>query len=420
MTDLERRLRRAADPLPGADWADVRRRVRPARRRVVLSLAAALLVLISAIPALGLGDRVLDVVAVDRSDEDVPAPARQLALEYVHGRRVYRSGIEALGQLRAPLFAPFLGDSYPLVIPSPTRGQLLYHAWDGGADSGVPELRVYSSEGGPELVLARGAQSAAWRRDGTIAYLQALRPRYESSPAGTLGGHFGHVVVRASLDSPPVRWTRVPAQYVVIGWARGSLIVDVFPTLSRRTAIESGAYALDGPGRIRRLPIREVIAISPDGTRVLGSVAPSYDQPATAVRLVDVASGRAGFTLRVAGLDTPGDWVGDRIVAARVSGREDELVILRTTPKPLVVEQRLQLGEEPSLRPGLGPFLSRPVFVGGERYVVVRVASGDPNENVVFAGFLTCDRVERRCVRGRNLLPARVMAAVVDNPSRPE
>jgi hypothetical protein len=89
----------------------------------------------------------------------------------------------------------------------------------------------------------------------------------------------------------------------------------------------------------------------------------------------------------------------------------------------LALEQRFRLGREPTLRGTYGPFLSWPVFLGGNRHGVVRVGvteAGGPEERTAFAGFLTCDRIARSCARGRNLLPATTWAAVIDNPSRPE
>jgi hypothetical protein len=209
---------------------------------------------------------------------------------YVHGKRLRLLGAEPLGELRRPLFAPLLGTDLPLAIPSPDGGRIIYHAWDGAARGpGAPVLRVYAREGGPERLLARGAQSAAWRRDGALAYMQADVPRYVPN---TLGGNYGQVVVRRSLDAAPVAWTgEQRRRYVVLGWARRTLLVQIEPshvTLDRRLP---GVYALDVPGRLRPLPLSELVAISPDGRRALGTHRVG-DGPVTAVHLVDLARGR--------------------------------------------------------------------------------------------------------------------------------
>jgi hypothetical protein len=113
--------------------------------------------------------------------------------------------------------------------------------------------------------------------------------------------------------------------------------------------------------------------------------------------------------------------VGGTVVASAGGGRRSELVILRVARGGITLRQRLRLGAARALRGGAsGPFLSAPIFVGADRYLVARVTTLSANEHVSFTGFVTCDRSARRCWHGRNLLPATAWAAIIGNPSRPE
>ena len=387
---------------------------RRTRKAAVVAIGALLAGLLVALAAFGVTE---DDGAGDRLRRSKVAfePA-----EWVHGRRVYRSGVERLGQLRAPLFAPLLGDDAALAVTSPTRGAIVYHAWDGAAPGpGVPVLRIYSSEGGPERVLAHGGQSVAWRRDGALAYMRAKSARYAPTPAGTFGGRYGQVVVHASSDARAVPWTsEQPRQYVVRAWAGSTLVVEVRPSHLTRDRRPSGVYALDGPGRLRALPIRDFIAVSPDGLRIVGAFGQG-DGPATSVRVVAAASGRIEASLALPFVDGPGDWRGQTLVAPRLAGRRSELVVLRVAGDKVDQVGRLAVTSARRLGGRFGPFLSRPVFVRANR-IVVRVAAADADETYVFTGFFRCDVPARRCTRGRNLMPATTWAALIENPSRPE
>jgi hypothetical protein len=307
-------------------------------------------------------------------------PAEHPDFEYVHGRQLHRLGSARAERLARPLFAPLLGSSTALVLPSPSGEEILYHAWEpSGERAGVPVLRIYSGADGSERVLARGAESAAWRRDAAVAYMQATVPRYAPTPTGTFGGRYGQVVVRASPAAPPVRWTAEQRrQYVVLGWARTTLLVEIRPSNLRRDRRPPGVYALDGPGRLRRLPLRQLVAIAPDGRRALGSSGEG-DAPSRSVQLVDVGTGRILSSLRLDNAGLQGDWVGDTAVA--VGGpRAPVLAIMRVAGDTIALEQRLLV---PAGSLAQSPFLSRPVFVAGNRFVVVRAEAAGPTDAIV-------------------------------------
>ena len=417
--ELTARLREAPDELAGADWLDVRRRARRSRRRTVAIIVAAAFGVV-AVPTIAVGGQVLEVLGIRESDEPVPA-AGALVPPYVHGDRLYGYAREPV-RLARRLLAPLLGTDEALAMPT-GDGRVVYHAFDpadGGLErGGTPVLRVVDPRTRRDRLLARGAQSVAVRRDGAVAYLQATRPTYLSTPSGTLGGRFGRVVVRASLDAPPVVWTGI-GEYVVVAWAREALVVEVRPGAGMllpagKAGPDTGVYVLDGPRRARRLPLTEVVALSPDGQRVLGTFRQG-DGPVTATRLVDAASGRvvASAPIQLGS----GAWTGERIVAP-LGMQQRRLAVVRVTGKRLLVERTLRLAHNRSLAARYGPFLSRPVFAPGGRRVVIRVVALHGDESARFTGFLTCEIEKGVCVRGRDLRPPRIWAAVLDNPSRP-
>lgn len=98
---LAERLGRIADPVGGDDWLDVRRRAalletRRPRRALLVALAATLaLGALIAVPALGLGDRLLDLLSLSESEQEVPAPSGTAPpVPYVFGNGLFGLGEE--------------------------------------------------------------------------------------------------------------------------------------------------------------------------------------------------------------------------------------------------------------------------------------------------------------------------------------
>ena len=424
---LTERIHRLRAPDPVGDWLDVRRRARRARRRAVaIAVAAALLV---TVPTVALGSRLLDVLGVTATDETVPVAVGQAPVAHIHGDVVYTPTGPPV-RLAMPLLAPLLGQDEALAVPAPGGDQLVYHAWDGevGHDDagGTPLLRRVDLRSGTDTVYARGAQSIAIGRDGRVAYMKASRPRYEPSPEGTLGGRVGHVLVASSLNAPAERWTPHEGEYVVIAWARGTLLVESLPGPGYHPPVghepPPGIYALDRAGSIRALPIRGLVALSPDGRRALGWWTDGGDSGSRGVRLVNVASG-AILGRSPLKLERRGTWHGDQVVA-RSGGNPDKLVVVRVRGSVLVTERVFSVEDDPAIRGTYPPFLGSPVFRDDGRSVIMRIASvtarsGARVERARFVGFLTCDFKARACIRGRNLLPPTRVGAIVHNPSRP-
>lgn len=415
---LEERLRRLRGPDPAGDWLDVRRRARRARQRTLALIAAAALLV--GVPTVAVGARVLDVLGITGSEERVPVYPGTQPVPSIHGDRLY--GVTGMPlQLAKPLLAPLVGYGEPLAVPSPGWRDVVYHAWDGEIrGDGTPVLRRVHLRTGTDVELARGAQSVAIDADGRVAYTKASRPRHENSPHGTLGGRVGHVVVAPSLAGRATRWTMHEGEYIVLAWARETLLVDSLagPGYHPPAGNEPppGVYALPRAGVLRALPIRGLVAVSPDGRRVLGWWNEG-DGPSRGVRLVDVATGAIVATSPLK-VFRRGAWHGERVVVS-VGGNANKLAVLRIRGDAIVVERLLALGDDPALRATYGPFLGSPVFVDEGRTVIMRVASVTRDEKAHFVGFLTCELSARSCVRGRNIQPPTTWGAIVDNASRP-
>jgi hypothetical protein len=436
--ELVARLRRAAGPLPGADWRDVNRRARGPRRRALLAALVCLAVLAVAIPASGLDSRLTSWLSVSSGSEVVPG-TRTSAIDYVYGNRLFH-GSTRVATLAAPLFAPLLGQERPLAVGSGDGRYVVYHSWDGAwGGSGAPTLRLYDRRTGRDSVLRRGAQSVAWHPGGAIAYMQAARPVYlymPPRPERLPGGYYGQVVVRPSLAVPAVAWTAGPPwRYTALAWARDRLLVAVGQSNLAVPApeLEPGIYAFTGPGKSRRLPIFTVVAVSPDGTRVIGASKPADEGVfGPDLRLVRVRDGKVLATLssrelaRAAGVGQRpivgafGAWAGDRIVVPVVAPYGNVLAVLRVGARRITVERVIVIDLTARPRGYRGPWVYSPVFLGRSRTTLaVRADMASRDEMHYASVFLRCHVDKPRCVGGRKLPALSGWGAIVQNPSRP-
>lgn len=430
--DLEQRLATLADREVRGDWLDVMRRARQQRavsvRRAIL--VAAVLVLL-AIPTFALAVRLVDDWLVVEEKEELPSSG-SIPLPYFFGDRLQTpAGVSRLAQ---PVLAPLLGEDAALAVPSPDKRSVAYHAWDeapGGREAGgVPLIRLHELSSGKDVVLESGSQSLAWRADGAFAFMRALRPRYENSPQGTLGGQLGHVVVRYPLEAPARRWTTMATRYTVRAWAGRILLAAIHPSyVYSGPQPERGLHALDGPGRMRRLPLDDLTALNAAGTLAVGAPGVSGDGPPPPfVNIVHVADGRVvarmplpGDLFTVGGL---GSWVGDWIVIPATARRGvGALLFLRYSKGRLSIEHLIRLDRTAALSAGVKGFrgidYARPMFADATaRTVVFRANVFGPGDPYVTM-FLTCDRGSRVCRRGVTLEPPTRWAALVSNPSRP-
>jgi hypothetical protein len=270
---------------------------------------------------------------------------------YTVGARVF--GLEGgPARLASPPVTPLAGWLTPAAVPSPDGRYLAYNTWtelraddpglswsDQGIEPGdplaTPSLRVYDTRTGGDDLLAAGAFSIAWSGDGALAYFKGAERDYRAGVS-----YVGDVVVRDSLGSKDTVWSPAPGRYIVVGWAGPHLVAY------REYEGEAlDVVVFDGPRRMRRLAAGStLVAISPDGLRVLVAQGPASGRPK--IRVLAVADGRQLAALdlttvdpAVGTVDYAGDWRGNRIVAASASG----LATFRVEGKKISLEDTLRV-----------------------------------------------------------------------------
>jgi hypothetical protein len=304
---------------------------------------------------------------------------------------------------RAPLAAAvsgaMMGPLSPVAVAGPD-GTVAYNSWtaeraiDGsrsfsaqgirdGEVLGVPSLRARDGAG-HDVLLARGAYSAAWRSDGAIAFVSGVEPAFRAGQP-----YNGRVVVRDGLHGRDVVWGNEPAHYVVYRWAGQRLL---FYRVGLGEKLE--LLVADAPGRVRPLADGSAIAVSPDGARVA-----VVGQDGTNVRVLDITSGRELAWLDVTTADPPlrwiaysGSWVGQHIVAPSSSG----LAVLHVGDDLLSLEQSLSL-DQAQFPIGV----QEPRFTDADGNEIAAVADAPPAAgDQGTSSLLQCDRIARTCDRG--------------------
>jgi hypothetical protein len=392
------------------------------RRRHRLLLAGAIVALLVAGSALAVGGHAFDWFTVSEAPQQVP-PIVLGQISFVKGDRLHVPGRRDQ-RLAQPLLAPLLGTDALVAVSSPDGRYVAYHSWQGK----TPLLRVHDLRDGSDRLLARGAQTVAWGADGKVAYFQAEHPRYSTGP------YLGHIVVR-SLTTPPRRWTRRAGGYQAVAWARGRLLIGVsrcvFPQCAHDP--ESGIYVLAPDGRLSRLPLNGISAMSPEGRYAIGPYLPvaGQDSPSPFVRLVDIARRRVLTTIdlpklaRAAGYPSTAfasgiqqaAWRGNEIAATSSFADSSAIGFLRVKDTSLQIDDVLQL--PPTTLPArYGPFLGAPSFLGHRTDRIVVAVNGAGAGNGVVTAVFSCERHTRSCFRGARLRQ-RQWFATVENPSRP-
>jgi hypothetical protein len=336
---------------------------------------------------------------------------------YIAGDRLVLPKRAKPVRLEDRLVAPLLGQNVPLVLESPDGRFVLYHTWRNE----TPLLRLVEPSSGADVLFARGAQSAAWRSDGAIAYTEGTPPNYRPQRPWV-----GNVVVRTSLRSSPTVWTSRRGMYRVAGWTGSRLLVESGVSNVVRLGTPEGTLIYESPGRYMYAGLGGVSALSPDRRYFFGRV-PNGDGPSDRVRIVDTATGltvargalkamarRAGIDARNldAGVYGAASWRGEYIAADTASGRTGTLVVLRFARGKLSLEHALRLDGSAGLHGRYGAHFSVPRLLDNKgKRVIVRVDVPGPDDNAA-TYFLTCDTEARECVRGRPVAPREWMALV--------
>jgi hypothetical protein len=317
-------------------------------------------------------------------------------------------------QLEATVSGAMMGPLSPVAVRSSDGKLVAYNTWaparpvdedpsfskQGIVDGdilGTPSLRVHD-DAGKDVVLARGAYSAAWRSDGAIAFVKGVDPNFRAGHS-----YSGQVVVQPDIHGRGVAWTNDPAHYVVFAWA-GDRLLFYRVGLGERLEL----LVAEGPDRIRSLADGSAIAVSPDATRVA-----VLSQDGTNVRVLDIATGSELSWLDVTTATTPlawlaysGSWVGDHIVAPASAG----LAVLHVASRSLEVEQVLSL-DHAQFPVGV----QEPRFVDGDGNQIAASADIPPAKGGSGVSFLLqCDRITRTCERGEPA-PAKDWLRLVDD-----
>ncbi|MDQ4148381.1 MAG: hypothetical protein M3164_00040 [Actinomycetota bacterium] len=309
-------------------------------------------------------------------------------------------------KLAGVVHSPLAGAYSPAAVLSPHDERLLAY---GSFLDQRPVIRVHSLGSGSDSVVDKSAYSMAWHRDGALAYFKGVQPRV-LDPAR----YPGHVIVRDTVDSRPVRWTDRAARYIVSAWAGDALIVH---RLSRGWP---NLVVFEGPGQRSVLARRAaLVAVSPDGAHAFITREPDR---APVVAVVDVASGRELATLEfTGGLDPAsgrginyvaesGSWAGETVVA----GVTDGLGVFNVTGEEINLQQVLAV--DPNVFP-IG--LTEPKIDSSGRYVVsVAELMQRPRAAFSRTALMECDLVGHRCVVGRSA-PSYQPPRPIYNPSRP-
>jgi hypothetical protein len=396
---------RVAERLARAPRAHSRGR----RAGLVIVLAATALAVVA---ISGAADGVLSTIGVTRdSTTPVPASGANPSTPYLLGRS-YHDKLGVLHHLAA------VGSGYPDAIIAPS-GQIIYTAET--ATPNHPDLRLYDPTTGNDQLVSASAASPAWRRDGTLAYA-ARTPAEPNSVPG-----FNVIIeVRASPTAPAVPWSTEATAYQPIAWAGNTLIVSTFYTDDNGI---STLFALNGPGTAREIEHGALIAISPDGTRLLVAkgAAPDGIPSSPNLELIDLATGAVIRTLDLRQATPPslttgqilpggaGDWLDNRVVYPSPAGA----VILDASNDTLTLVNVAHFAGDDGLR---GAEYHEARFIGttGDQIIeraIVLPPSGHGGQMLPSA--LVCDLTAIRCARGAVAENTTEPLTLVYNPSRP-
>ncbi|MFV0295245.1 MAG: YncE family protein [Hyphomicrobiaceae bacterium] len=296
----------------------------------------------------------------------------------------------------------------PVAIRSQDGQSIFYNAWtelrqvnpyqsysEQGLHMGdpvaIPSIRSVDLDSGDESIVAQGAFSLAENQDGRLAFFKGSEDQFKLDKP-----YVGNIVVQSPSGQEQEIWTSSAASYIVVGWAGSTLLA-----YEKFEGEALSVIALDGPSDARVLrPMSSIVAISPDGTRVLLT-----NPPAHTVELVDVATGASLDVLNVSE-DTPdsirnpsyvgyaGDWQGDTVAAglSNSNGLGSSIILFRIDGNTISVVDVV----DPDMPKGtLGMY--EPRLNGNELYSWAAVNDMSSNREVQRYFKVSCNLVSRTC-----------------------
>ena len=321
------------------------------------------------------------------------------------------------------LIAALTGSFVPLAVDSSDQSLVAYSSWHQiaqispdaagqglavGDPVGIPSIRVYDASTGKDKLVATGAYSPALSSSGELAFVKG-----DDNVVRQNRDYTGQVLVGSAKGGSFSRWTNDANRYFTYAWAGRWLLVYRSIPDSEGTDL----YAFDGPGSSHLVaPDASVVALSPDGARVLVTVNRRM------VEVVRIADGAVESSLAldgpgVAALDsnsTPhglmysGSWFGDRVVANSDAG----LVVLN-------VKDGLRIESVFST-----PFphgVLEPTFTDASHVIgwadTTAVPVGKKAEPAYANALVSCDLAAASCTTSSSQ-PARTWTRWVVNPSR--
>jgi hypothetical protein len=321
------------------------------------------------------------------------------------------------------VIAALTGSLVPVAVESSDRSLVAYSSWHQiaqikpdepgqglrvGDPVGVPSIRVYNADTGKDTLVATGAYSPALADSGELAFVKGDEKVVRQNRPYT-----GQVVVGPARNGSFKQWTADAARYYTYGWAGRSLLV--YQQLADSEAAD--LYAFAGPGQSHLVAAdAEVIALSPDGARLLVTVGRRM------VEIVRVADGAVESSLALDGpgvaepgsSSTPhalmysGSWFGDRVVANSDAG----LIVLN-------VKDGVRI--ESVLATPFPHGIIEPTFADETHIIgwadLSPVAVGKHAEPAYDHALVSCDLVALSCVAGPTQR-ARAWTRWITNPSR--
>jgi len=324
----------------------------------------------------------------------------------IEGSSEYPLAEEASGGL--------MGWLSPVGVSSPSDDAVAYNSWrwlrevdpagsfsaqgiSPGDGLGVPSIRILELGTDRDTLLVEGAYSIAWRADDTIAWFQGEHAAYRADEP-----YLGTVFVREP-GKDPVAWTDAPGRYIVVGWAGASLIGYL-----QEEGGSLNVVRFIAPGKAEILAAdSDLIAISPDGTRVFVS-----SNVSGVASVLDVASGATLASLDLATAADPdsgvpvghlaygGSWEGNLVAAESTGG----LSVFDIAGDHLAVRLVLHL-------PGRRSLFHEPRFVDEDR-----VVGWTPGPSDVGSTYLECSLDDSTCRMADGGFPS---LASVNDLSRP-